>query len=470
MTRSLLVAALAGGLCLTAGAQNPASPAPTDAAPAPARATPANLPAAVTFAEHVAPIVFDRCASCHRPGEAGPFPLLTYKDVRKRGKLIQQVTARRFMPPWHPAPGHGEFQNERRLSDEQIALLKRWVETGMAEGEPARLPELPKFPEGWQLGKPDLVVSMDRAFEVPATGRDIYRNFVLPLNLKEDKWVTAVELRPSARSVVHHVLFFLDRTGRMIKRDGQGGKPGFSGQGFGLGGSLGGWAAGGQPAHLPQGLGMPLPRGSDLILQTHFHPSGKVEREKTTVGLYFAKKKPERTLVSFQAPPLFGMLSGISIPAGNKEYKVRGTFKAPVDMDLISVGGHAHYVCTNMKATAKLPDGSTKSLLYLPKWDFNWQSTYMYKAPVRLPKGAVIDVELTYDNSAANPANPFDPPRRINWGPASTDEMGSVIFGAVAARESEAAALRQGVTRQLFEAGGAALGKFLKKRNRGGNK
>jgi mono/diheme cytochrome c family protein len=462
MTRSLLVTALAGGLCLTAGAQ---APSPS----APAATTPAALPATVTFTEHVAPIVFDRCASCHRPGEAGPFPLLSYKDVRKRSKLIQQVTARRVMPPWHPAPGHGEFKDERRLSDQQLALIKRWVETGMAEGDPARLPKPPKFTEGWQLGKPDLVVSMDRAFAVPATGRDIYRNFVLPLNLTEDKWVTAVELRPSARSVVHHVLFFLDSTGRMVKRNGQGGQPGFSGQGFGLGGSLGGWAAGGQPAHLPDGLAMLLPKGSDLILQTHFHPSGKAEREKTTVGLYFAKKKPERTLVSFQAPPLFGVMAGISIPGGKKDYTVRGTFKVPVDMDLITVGGHAHYVCTTMKAVAKLPDGNTMSLFYIPKWDFNWQSSYTYKEPVRLPRGAVIDVELTYDNSSANPANPFNPPRRIKWGPASTDEMGSVIFGAVPARESELSALRQGLTRQLIEAGMSSFGKFLKKRPRGGN-
>jgi hypothetical protein len=462
MTRSLVVAALAAGLGLTAGAWAPGSSAP-------AATTPADLPATVTFTEHVAPIVFARCASCHRPGEAGPFPLLSYKDVRKRGKLIQQVTARRFMPPWHPAPGHGEFQNERRLSDGQIALIKRWVETGMAEGDPGRLPQLPKFTEGWQLGTPDLVVSMPKAYEVPATGRDIYRNFVLPLNLKEDKWVTAVELRPSARSVVHHVLFFLDRSGQALKKDGQGGRPGFSGQGFALGGSLGGWAAGGQPEHLPGGLAMPLPKGSNLILQTHFHPSGKVEHEKTTVGIYFAKKKPERTLVSFQAPPLFGVMSGISIPAGTKQYKVRGTFKAPVDMELVTVGGHAHYICADMKATAKLPDGSTRSLFYIPKWDFNWQSTYTYREPVRLPRGAVIDVELTYDNSEANPANPFNPPRRIKWGPASTDEMGSVLFGAVAARESEASALRQGVTRQLIEAGTAAFGKYFKKRARGGN-
>jgi mono/diheme cytochrome c family protein len=448
MTRALLAVALAGGLCLSLPGQETTPPA-----------KPANLPAEVNFAEHVAPIVFNNCASCHRPGEVGPFPLLSYQDVRKRGKLIQQVTQKRTMPPWHPAPGHGEFRDELRLSDEQIALIKRWVETGMAEGDARKLPRLPAFTEGWQLGKPDLVVTMTKAYEVPATGRDIYRNFVLPLNLTEDKWVTAIELRPSARSVVHHVLFFLDNTGKVRARDGQGGKPGFSGMSFGRGGSLGGWAAGGRSQHLPMGLAMPLPKGSDLILQTHFHPSGKVEHEKTTVGLYFAKKKPERRLLTFQAPPFFGILAGINIPAGAKDYKIKGKFRAPVDMELISAGGHAHYVCESMKATATLPDGSTRALLYIPRWDFNWQGNYLYKEAVKLPRGTVIDVEIIYNNSADNPANPFSPPKRISWGTASTDEMGSIIFGCVAARESDAPALQRGIRQQIISLEG--IGNFI---------
>ncbi len=458
MTRFLLTVALTGGLCLAATGQDrtPAT-SPTPAAKAIAADAPVN------FAEHIAPIVFSKCAACHRPGEAGPFSLLSYKDVRKRAKLIQQVTERRYMPPWHPAPGHAEFQHERRLTDEQVALIKRWAETGMAEGDPTRLPKLPTFTEGWQLGTPDLIVSMPKAYEVPATGRDIYRNFVLPLNLKEDKWLTAIELRPSARSVVHHVLFFADTTGKSRARDGQGGKPGFSGAGFGRGGgSLGGWAAGGMPHFLPDGLGIHVAKNTDLILQTHFHPSGKVEQEKTTVGLYFAKQKPARTLLSFQAPPLFGMLTGINIPPGEKAYKLKGTFKAPVDMELITAGGHAHYTCASMVAKATLPDGTTKSVLYLPKWDFNWQDVYTYKEPLKLPKGTVIDVELTYDNSADNPANPYNPPRRIGWGTASTDEMGSILFGALATSESDTPALRQGIRMQILQVGGL-LERFLGK-------
>jgi hypothetical protein len=400
--------------------------------------------AAVNFAEHIAPIVFDRCASCHRPGEVGPFSLLTYNEVRKKARLIQQVTERRTMPPWHPAPGHGEFRNERRLSDTQIATIKRWVESGMAEGDANKLPKTPEFPEGWQLGKPDLVVTMDRAYEVPATGRDIYRNFVLPLNLTEDKWVTAIELRPSARKVVHHVLYFLDTSGRARARDGQGGQPGYSGSGFGLGArSVGGWAAGRTADHLPLGLGLPFPKGSDLILSTHFHPSGKVEHEKTTVGLYFARKKPERTHVVFQVPPFFGIASGIDIPAGKKDFAIRARHTVPVDIELVTIHGHAHYICESMKAVATLPDGGSKPLLWIPKWDFNWQDSYTYKTPVRLPKGTVIDVELIYNNSADNPANPFNPPRRIRWGEQTTNEMGSIIIGCVAVNESDVPELRR---------------------------
>jgi mono/diheme cytochrome c family protein len=440
MKRYVFTLTLVIGTSCLAGGQVQVEPAGKGEPPAGA--------GAVNFSEHIAPIVYGHCASCHRPGEVGPFSLLTYADVRKRGKLIVQLTQSRAMPPWHPEPGHGDFRNERRLTDAQVATIKRWVETGMPEGDPGRLPKKPAFPEGWQLGKPDLVVSMDKPFRVPATGPDIYRNFVLPLNLKEDTWVKAIELRPSARSVVHHVLYFVDTTGRARARDGQGGKPGYSGSAFSLGQrGVGGWAAGRTPEFLPLDLAYHFPKGSDLILQTHFHPSGKVEEEKTTVGLYFAKKKPERTHVVFQAPPFFGIAAGINIPAGTKDYKLRGRFNVPVDIELVTIHAHAHYICETVKAKATLPDGKTVSLLSIPKWDFNWQDSYTYKTPVPLPRGTVISVEMTYNNSADNPANPFSPPKRIRWGTKSTDEMGSVIFGCIAARESDVSTLRQSTPR-----------------------
>jgi hypothetical protein len=215
---------------------------------------PPKLPDKVTFSEHIAPIIFGNCTACHRPREAAPFKLMTYRDVQKRGRTILKVVERRYMPPWQPEPGHGEFLDERRLSDPQIALLRRWVQSGMAEGDPKLLPKPPKFQEGWFLGKPDLIVTMDRAFDVPANGPDVYRNFVLRLNLPEDKWVTAIELRPSARAVVHHALYFGDSNREARKLDGKDGKPGFAGMAFRGSGLIGGWAVGATPRRLPRGL------------------------------------------------------------------------------------------------------------------------------------------------------------------------------------------------------------------------
>ncbi len=393
----------------------------------------------VTFAEHVAPIVFQNCASCHRPGEAAPFPLLDYGDVKKRGRMIQLVTQTRYMPPWQPEPGFGEFRDSHYLTTDEVETIRRWVEGGMEEGDPAKTPELPEFTSGWQLGDPDLVVKMDAAYSVPADGPDIYRNFVLPLGLDEDKWVTAVEVRPSARPVVHHVLYFLDDSGRARKLDERDAGPGFDGFVFQATGNLGGWAVGGTARHLPDGLAMPLPKGADLVLQTHFHPSGKAEREETTLGIYFADAPPERTLMEFQVPPEYGSYWGIDIPAGEAHYPVTDSFEIPVDIQLINVGGHAHYICSKMIGRATYPDGRSEPLLYIDDWDFNWQGWYEYEEPIFLPAGTIVDVELIYDNSDMNPRNPFSPPRRIAWGLESTDEMGSLIFDAVPVNEDDVA-------------------------------
>ena len=231
----------------------------------------------VTFTEHVAPILFQNCTRCHRPGEAAPFSLLNFQDAQKRGKQIAEVTSKRFMPPWHADHGYVEFSNERRITDEQIALLGAWHRQGMKEGDPAKMPAPPKFTEGWQLGKPDLIVKMPEPFEVSAEGRDIYWNFVLLLNLPEDKWVRALEFRPTARSVVHHSLFFLDTSGDARKFDERDPKPGYEGKNrsnrqFQ---SLGGWAVGSESLMLPPELAYYFPTNSDLVLQTHFHPTAR---------------------------------------------------------------------------------------------------------------------------------------------------------------------------------------------------
>jgi hypothetical protein len=433
----------------------------------------------VTFTQDIAPIVYQNCVTCHRPGEAAPFSLLTYEDVKKHAKTIAKVTESRYMPPWHAAHGYGEFSDERRLTDGQIATIATWVKNGMPEGDPAKLPAAPKFPDGWHLGTPDLVLQMPAGFALPASGPDVYRNFVIPTHLLQDKWVRAIEFRPSARKVVHHVLFAWDASGTAARRDGRDGKPGYSGMGtVGVagnnGGPLGGWAVGATPAFLPDGVALPLPKGSDLVLQMHFHLTGKAEIEQSTVGIYFTDQVPERRLWSVQIPSLFGFGAGIDIPAGEKNYVIDDSLTLPADMRAFFVGAHAHYLAREMKATATLPDGSTQPLLWIQDWDFNWQDRYFYKSPVVLPKGTRIDVHLRYDNSADNPRNPNPTnPVRVMWGEQSFDEMGSVNLAMQAVRASDEPELqrvfaeRLRTTIQRAQANGT-LQRLLEQRARGG--
>lgn len=393
----------------------------------PAAAVPAEK---VTFAEHIAPLIHNHCYECHRPGEAAPFTLMSYQDVSKRATMLQEVMERRYMPPWHPAPGDVEFRHSRRLSDEQLELFSQWVSAGKRQGDLEKTPALPSYADGWRLGNPDLTVSMSQSFHVPADGRDIYRNFVIPLEVPEDKWLTAIDIRPDERSVVHHVLYFADSTGTARQRSGSDGQPGFRGMGF-RAVQVGGWAVGGTPEKLPYGLARKLPANSDLILACHFHPVGKAADVKITAALYFADKPPTRDFVRFQVPPGYGRGTKLSegVPPGEKDFQISGRYTLPADGDLISVSGHAHYICTSMKATATLPDGKVLDLLSLPAWDFNWQGQYLLKESLRLPKGTVLYGEVNYDNSEDNPNNPNYPPKQVRWGLQSTDEMGSLFFG-----------------------------------------
>ena len=414
------------------------------------RATVPTAEKAPTFSAAIAPILYANCVTCHRPGEAAPFPLISYEDVAKRAKLIVKVTGSRYMPPWHAAHGFGDFADERRLTDDQIDVFVRWLKAGMPRGDLSKLPALPQFADGWQLGKPDLILEMPAAFNVPAEGPDIYRNFVLPTGLSDDKWIRAVEFRPSARKVVHHALFSYIRGGAVNAVANADGQPGFRGgmpvaliPGFAPAGELGGWAVGTTPRFLPEGLARPIAKGSDLILQLHFHPTGKPETEKSVVGLYFSSTPPERRLMTPSIPGFFGLLAGIDIPPGEKAFTIKGVYTVPADMRVLSVTAHAHYLGKDIKATATKPDGSIEPLLWIQDWDFTWQDRYDYKTPVFLPKGTRIDATITYDNSADNPHNPCNPPRRVRWGIQSFDEMGAVGFLMVAANKEDEEALRQ---------------------------
>ena len=433
----------------------------------------------ITFNKDIAPILFNNCASCHRPGEAAPFQLLSYADARKRAKQLAAVTESRYMPPWKADHSDYALKGDRRLTSDQIGLIRQWADEGAIEGTSA-LPPIPTFVDGWQLGKPDLVVKMSEAFTVPGDGPDIYRNFALPLGISEDKWVRAIEFRPSARTVVHHSLFFFDASGSARRMDEQDPMPGYSGGmggisrsigGFGARGrvtqdgtaktdstfgSLGGWAVGGQPKELPEDLAWFLPKGSDLVLSTHFHPSGKSETEISTVGIHFAKRPPSKRFAGVQLPALFGFFSGIEIPAGEKAYTIADSFTLPVDVRGIGVGAHAHYLAKQMKMTATLPNGEKKTLLAINDWDFSWQDQYQFSRPVDLPRGTKLDVTISYDNSAENPRNPSSPPRRVTWGEGSTDEMGSMSLMLVATNEADLpklqSAYRDHVRNSMFKA------------------
>ena len=449
--------------------------------------------APVTFSEHVAPIVFANCAPCHRPGEAAPFSLLSYRDARPLAKAMAAATASRMMPPWKAGPSDYAFDNARQLTDDQIATIQRWVADGAPEGDPAKMPARPRFTEGWQLGAPDLAVSMSEAFEVPATGPDVYRNFVVPLGLDRDTWVRAIDFRPSARSVVHHSLFFLDASGAARQQDALDATPGFPG---GMGGGrvvgqerglaailgngdtkaqadgvaraagLGGWALGGRALELPSGLAFFVPKGSDLVLSTHFHPSGKSEREKSSVGLYFASGPPTQAFTAIQLPPVFGVFEGLDIPAGQERYTITDSFVIPVDVRAFSVGAHAHYLAKEFTLKATLPDGSVKTLLAIGDWDFSWQERYRYKTFVSLPKGTRLDATVSYDNSAANKRNPSRPPVRVYWGEESTDEMGSVGLQVVTANRGDLPQLQQAIAAHIRERAfsGPGLKQLLQRR------
>lgn len=401
--------------------------------------TTAALAETVTYSEHVAPILYQKCTPCHRPGEAAPFALMTYEDAVRKARPMARAVETGLMPPWKAAEGAAPFANDRRLTDAESALLRQWVEQGAVEGDTSKLPPAPKFVEGWQLGEPDVVVRMAEPYTVPAEGPDVYRNFVVPVTIPPGKYLKAIEFRPSARSATHHSLFSMDTEGAARQADAADPEPGFTGMdGRFASQGIGGWAVGGMPVPFPDGVAIPLPERFDLVLRSHFHPTGKAETEQSTVGLYLTDEAPTRTMVPVQMPALFGALAGIDVPAGEKDFTIRDRYTVPVDVLVTGLSGHAHMICAEMTATATLPDGSATTLLGIDPWDFSWQEQYRFAEEVTLPAGTVIDVAIRYDNSAENPSNPHSPPQRIAWGRESTDEMGSMTVLMIPKSEAQA--------------------------------
>ncbi len=375
----------------------------------------------ITYCKDVAPILFQHCASCHRPGEVAPFPLLSYKDAAKRANFLVEVTKSRRMPPWKAEKGHIPFKNERGLSKAELDVLARWAKAGAPKGDPKDMPPLPKFKEGWVLGKPDLILRMPEPYTIRADGSDIYRCFAIPTGLKEDRTVAAVEFHPGNRRVVHHAVFFLDKSGRGRRRDKEEKGPGyesFGGPGVPAIGILGGWAPGVTARFWPNNVGWWLPGGSDLILQMHYHPTGKVEKDQSEVGIYFTKKRGKSII------PFTIGTRHINIPAGKKNHKITAYATLPTDVTVYGTFPHMHVVGRKIELLAQLPGEKKKKVLVrIPDWDFDWQDQYVYRKPFKLPKGTKFTINAVYDNSKDNPFNPNDPPKRVTFGEQTTDEM-----------------------------------------------
>ena len=400
-----------------------------------------------TYTRDVAPILFQNCATCHRPGEMAPFSLLTYSDARSHARQIARVTADRYMPPWLPAPGVAEYQGTRRLTDDQIATLRQWAKRGAPEGDPADLPPTPVWKEGWQLGEPDLVIEFPEPYLLQAEGVDVFRNFVLPVPVKGSHYVKAIEFRPGNPRVVHHSVMGVDRTNASRALDAADPEMGFGGMKMGNAEFPDGCFLAWTPGHVPfPGTGdisWRLEGGTDFIVQLHLHPSGKPEMVRPSVGFYFSDRPPTRHVSA-----IFLQSSKIDIPAGATDYTVEDTYELPVDLNVFSVYPHAHYVGKDVQAYAKLPDGSTRWLLRIEDWDFNWQDEYRFVEPLLLPAGSVVTMRWTYDNSANNVRNPHSPPQRVVAGNQTTDEMANLLLGVLPRNEQDLAALRESLLRR----------------------
>jgi mono/diheme cytochrome c family protein len=385
------------------------------------RALPEAKDATATYAGGVGAILNRHCVQCHRPGQVAPFSLVGYEQARRWSANVKQYTRSRAMPPWKPA-NLGAFRGERRLSDAEIDLLGRWADAGAPLGDPAQAPPPPVFADTWQLGTPDLVLGMTEDYLIDEHGTDEYRCFVLDPKLTEDRYVQAVEFRPGNPRIVHHVMTYIDAFGVAAGKEGKDGKPGFASRGTGPGffpaGDLGGWGPGMQPCPLDDGTARHLPKIAKVVMEVHYHKNGRPEKDRTQIGLYFAKKPVTKRVRSQVVLDL-----KFQIPPGARRHPVSASWAVKEDLHAVAVIPHMHLIGKEIKVTAAYPDGTEKLVVHVPEWDFNWQETYQFIKPLALPKGTRVTVTGWFDNSAENPSNPNNPPRLMRFGEQTTDEM-----------------------------------------------
>jgi len=365
--------------------------------------------AEVTFSKDIAPILYDKCAACHRAGEIAPMSLMTYKESRPWAKSIREKVINRTMPPWHADPAHGKFSNDRSLSQKEIDTIVAWVDQGAKEGNPKELPARPQFAEGWQIGKPDAVLTMLQDFTVPAEGVVDYKYFVIPTNFTEDKWVQAVEIRPGNRAVVHHVIAFVVSPGDARRRGLFSVGEGFSG--------LAGTAPGEMPTVLPDGIGKKITAGSYIVFQMHYTPNGTSQKDRTSIALIFNRKPVEKELMGGMA-----INRRFAIPPGAENHEVSASYTFKDDARILNLMPHMHLRGKSFEYRLIYPDGKSKVVLSVPRYDFNWQTRYELAEPVLAPKGSRLVCMAHFDNSEKNRWNP-DPTKTVRWGPQTWEEM-----------------------------------------------
>ena len=380
-----------------------------------------------TYAHDVAPILRAKCESCHREGEVAPFTLQDYKQASAWAGDIKRYTQNEQMPPWKPDAHYGTFKDvaAHTLSEQEKTVIARWADAGAPQGDAKDIPAPAKFSGEWKMGTPDIVLQPAKAYHLSADGEDVYRDFIVKTDFPTDRWIKAVECRPGNHGVVHHIINYVDANHAADKMDGmdKDNEPGFTssggGPGFAASGFLGGWAPGNDPAELPQGTGILLPKGANLVIQVHYHKDGKPETDLTKIGLFFAHgtmDKMARTNIAINF--------GFKIPYGDNHHETTATTGIKEDCHVLSVMPHMHLLGREMKVWATLPDGTEKPMVWIKDWDFNWQATYQFTQPIALPKGSKVHLVAYYDNSDKNPRNPnIAHPRAATWGEQTTDEM-----------------------------------------------
>ncbi len=379
----------------------------------------------VVFSRDIAPIVFHSCTPCHHAGEAGPFPLLTYGDLKSHARQIADITRKRLMPPWLPSSEGPPFEEDSHLSDQQIALFQKWVADGLPEGNPSELPPAPKFDPGWQLGKPDLILKAAAPFTIPASGSDVYWNFIFREPANSSRFIKAIEIHPGEKRLVHHANLLVDRS-ESARREEKSPGSGFAGmelqietESFDPDGHFLFWKPGSAPIVEPPGMALRLDPGNDLVLNAHLQPSGKEELIQPTIGIYFTNEAASKFPVLLQLEND----RALNIPPGENNFLVSDQFTLPEDVQLLAIYPHAHYLCRDMLALARFPNGTEKTLIHIPRWDLNWQAVFRLAQPESLPSGTSIVMRYRYDNSPENIANPNNPPQRVRGGNRAVDEM-----------------------------------------------